>query len=80
MRTACEKGCLKNPSVAERRIERLLQRNARAAGLFDSLIATVNLSSPGQEKKIDKTGQSCPKVVICFDQIQLKNIAKLICI
>lgn len=35
MRTACEKGRLKNPGVAERRIGRLLQRNTRAAGLFD---------------------------------------------
>lgn len=35
MRTSCDKGKLKNPSVAERRIGRLLQRNVRAAGLFD---------------------------------------------
>ena len=32
---ACEKGRLKNIGVAERRIGRLLQRNTRAAGLFD---------------------------------------------
>lgn len=35
MRASCDKGKLKNPSVAERRIGRLLQRNVRAAGLFD---------------------------------------------
>lgn len=35
MKTACEKRRLKNPGVAERRIGRLLQRNTRAAGLFD---------------------------------------------
>jgi len=35
IQTSCEKGRLKNPSVAERRIGRLLQRNSRAAGLFD---------------------------------------------
>jgi transposase len=35
MRAACDKGRLTNPSVVERRIGRLLQRNVRAAGLFD---------------------------------------------
>jgi len=35
IQTSCEKGLLKNPSVVERRIGRLLQRNSRAAGLFD---------------------------------------------
>jgi len=31
----CEKGRLKNPSVAERRIGRLLERNTRAAGIYE---------------------------------------------
>jgi transposase len=35
IQTACEKGRLKNPAIAERRIGRLLERNSRAAGLFD---------------------------------------------
>jgi len=35
IQTACEAGRLKDPAVAERRIGRLLQRNSRAAGLFD---------------------------------------------
>ena len=35
IQTSCQKGRLKNPGVAERRIGRLLQRNSRAAGLFD---------------------------------------------
>jgi transposase len=35
MRAACGEGRLKNPSVTERRIGRLLQRNVRVAGLFE---------------------------------------------
>lgn len=35
IKIACEKGCIKNIGVAERRIGRLLQRNTRAAGLYD---------------------------------------------
>jgi len=35
IQTSCEKGRLRNPAVAERRIGRLLERNSRAAGLFD---------------------------------------------
>jgi len=35
MTTSCAKGRLKNVSVAERRIGRLMQRHARAARLFD---------------------------------------------
>ena len=35
IQTACEAGRLKDRAVAERRIGRLLQRNSRAAGLFD---------------------------------------------
>ncbi len=40
IQTACEKGRIKNPGVAERRIGRLLQRNTRAAGLFDIQVKT----------------------------------------
>ena len=32
---SCEKGRLKNPSVVERRIGRLLERNTRAAGMYE---------------------------------------------
>lgn len=39
IQTACEKGRLKNPAIAERRIGRLLERNSRAAGLFDIKVA-----------------------------------------
>jgi len=35
IQTSCQKGRLKNPTVAERRIGRLLERNSRAARLFD---------------------------------------------
>jgi len=35
IQSSAQKGRLKNPGVAERRIGRLLQRNSRAAGLFD---------------------------------------------
>jgi len=35
IKIACEKRCLKNIGIAERRIGRLLQRNTRAAKLFD---------------------------------------------
>ena len=35
IQTSGQKGRLKNPAVAERRIGRLLERNSRAAGLFD---------------------------------------------
>lgn len=35
IQTSCQKGRLKDPAVAERRIGRLLERNSRAAGLFD---------------------------------------------
>lgn len=35
MQTSCQNGRLKAPAVAERRIGRLLQRNTRAAGLFE---------------------------------------------
>ncbi len=35
IQTSCQKGRLKDPAVAERRIGRLLQRNSRAAGLFN---------------------------------------------
>jgi transposase len=34
IQTSCQKGRLKDPAVAERRIGRLLERNSRAAGLF----------------------------------------------
>ena len=40
IQTSAQKGRLKTPAVAERRIGRLLQRNSRAAGLFD--IKVVN--------------------------------------
>jgi transposase len=40
MKAACDKGRLKNANVAERRIGRLLQRNVRAAGLFDIQVKT----------------------------------------
>lgn len=35
IQTSCQKGRLKDPAVAERRIGRLLQRNSRAAAMFD---------------------------------------------
>ncbi|RMF64871.1 MAG: IS1634 family transposase [Calditrichaeota bacterium] len=35
IQTSCQKGRLKNPALAERRIGRLLERNSRAARLFD---------------------------------------------
>lgn len=35
IQTACQQGRIKNPGVAEHRIGRLLQRNSRAASLFD---------------------------------------------
>ncbi len=35
IQTSCQKGRLKDPALAERRIGRLLQRNSRAAGLFN---------------------------------------------
>jgi transposase len=35
IQTSCQKGRLKDPAVAERRIGRLLQRNSRASALFD---------------------------------------------
>jgi len=35
IQTSCQKGRLKDSAVAQRRIGRLLQRNSRAAGLFD---------------------------------------------
>ena len=35
IQASCQKGLLKDPAVAERRIGRLLERNSRAAGLFD---------------------------------------------
>lgn len=42
MRSTCEKGRLKDPRVAERRIGRLLQRNVKAAGLFDIQVFSNN--------------------------------------
>lgn len=45
MQTSSQKGRLKDPAVAERRIGRLLQRNSRAAGLFE--IKVVKSQSDG---------------------------------
>jgi len=39
IQTSCGKGRLKTPAVAERRIGRLLERNSRAAKLFDIKVA-----------------------------------------
>jgi transposase len=47
MRTTCQKGRLKDPRVAERRIGRLLQRNVRASGLFD-----INVQSDENKKLV----------------------------
>ncbi len=46
IQTSAQKGRLKNTAVAERRIGRLLQRNSRAAGLFD--IEVVNNQADGR--------------------------------
>lgn len=46
IQTSCEKGRLKKPALAERRIGRLLQRNSRAAGLYD--IEVVNNQADGR--------------------------------
>jgi transposase len=35
IQTSCEKGRLKKPGIAERRIGRLLQKNTRAAGMYE---------------------------------------------
>jgi len=45
IKKSCDKGRLKNTGVVERRIGRLLQRNSRAAGLFD---IQVQSSDEGQ--------------------------------
>jgi len=42
MQSTCEKGRLKDPRIAERRIGRLLQRNVKAAGLFDIQVFSNN--------------------------------------
>jgi transposase len=47
IKIACEKGRLKNIGVAERRIGRLLQRNTRAAGLFE-----IKVKKDDQDKLI----------------------------
>lgn len=45
IQTSCQTGRLKDPAIAERRIGRLLERNSRAAGLFD--IKVVNQNNNG---------------------------------
>jgi len=47
IKITCEKGRLKNIGVAERRIGRLLQRNTRAAGLFD-----IQVTKDDQDKLV----------------------------
>jgi transposase len=49
MKATCDRGRLKNPSVAERRIGSLLQRNAKAAGLFEIQV------KPDQDGKLTLT-------------------------
>jgi transposase len=46
MQASCQKGRLKDPAVAERRIGRLLQRNSRAAWLFE--IKVIKNQDDGQ--------------------------------